>query len=46
MRAAGITRPFAGRIEHWSYPPLDDTARAGATLRALVVERCGRQASA
>jgi uncharacterized protein len=37
MREAGITRPFAGGIEHWSYVPLDDTARAGAALRALVL---------
>jgi uncharacterized protein len=36
MVQAGITRPFAGRIESWSYPIPDDTARAGATLRALV----------
>ena len=39
MQEAGITRPFAGRIESWAYPPLDDTARAGAALRALVLER-------
>jgi mitochondrial fission protein ELM1 len=39
MRAAGITRPFRGHIESWSYPPLDDTARAGAALRALVLGR-------
>lgn len=37
MREAGITRPFAGRIESWRYEPLDDTARAGAALRALVL---------
>jgi hypothetical protein len=42
MRAAGITRPFTGRIESWSYPIQDDTARAGATLRALVLTRIGR----
>src|SRR5215472_6837030 len=42
MRAAGITRPFVGRIERWSYPPLDDTARAGAVLRALVLEHRAR----
>src|SRR6202030_2551541 len=29
MRRAGITRPFAGKIETWSYRPPDDTARAG-----------------
>ena len=39
MRNAGITRPFAGRIEEWSYPVPDDTARAGAALRALVSSR-------
>ena len=39
MREAGVTRPFTGRIESWRYPPLDDTARAGATLRALVLNR-------
>jgi mitochondrial fission protein ELM1 len=38
MQAAGITRPFTGRIESWSYPIPDDTARAGAALRALVLE--------
>jgi mitochondrial fission protein ELM1 len=39
MRAAGVTRPFRGRIESWSYPLSDDTARAGAALRALVLRR-------
>jgi mitochondrial fission protein ELM1 len=42
MRAAGITRPFTGRIESWSYAIQDDTARAGATLRALVLTRIGK----
>jgi hypothetical protein len=41
MREAGITRPFAGRIESWSYPVPDDTARAGAALRALALSRFG-----
>jgi mitochondrial fission protein ELM1 len=39
MQAAGITRPFAGRVEDWSYAPLDDTARAGAALRAMVLDQ-------
>ena len=39
MQAAGIVRPFAGRIERWSYAPLDDTARAGAALRELALAR-------
>jgi hypothetical protein len=39
MHRAGAVRPFAGRIESWSYPPIDDTARAGARLRELVATR-------
>jgi mitochondrial fission protein ELM1 len=42
MRQAGITRPFAGEIEHWSYRPPDDNARAGAALRQLVMTRLAR----
>ncbi len=34
LRADGVTRPFCGRIESWSYPPLDDTARVAAEIRA------------
>src|SRR5947208_1911126 len=41
MQAAGITRPFTGRIESWCYPVPDDTARAGAALRGLVLRRLG-----
>jgi uncharacterized protein len=40
MREAGITRPFAGRLEGWSYPVPDDTARAGAAVRDLLLNRC------
>jgi uncharacterized protein len=43
MQGAGITRPFAGRIESWSYPVPDDTARAGAAVRALVLSRLERR---
>jgi mitochondrial fission protein ELM1 len=39
MQQAGITRPFSGRIETWSYAVPDDTARAGAALRELVLGR-------
>jgi uncharacterized protein len=39
MQQAGITRPFAGHLESWSYPIPDDTVRAGAVLRALIVAR-------
>ena len=44
MRAAGVTRPFTGEIESWSYPIPDDTARAGAAVRALVLSRIERLA--
>jgi uncharacterized protein len=43
MQAAGITRAFTGRIESWSYPIQNDTARAGATLRALVLDRIAKR---
>jgi mitochondrial fission protein ELM1 len=42
MQEAGITRPFRGRIEAWSYPIPQDTARAGAALRALVLRSLDR----
>jgi mitochondrial fission protein ELM1 len=43
MRQAGITRPFAGRIESWSYPVLDETARAGAAVRAFVLNNAAER---
>ncbi len=40
LRAAGCTRPFAGGLETWSYPPLEDTARvAGELTRRLARHR-------
>ncbi|HEY3916226.1 MAG TPA: mitochondrial fission ELM1 family protein [Stellaceae bacterium] len=33
LRDAGIARPFTGTLGHWSYQPLDDTARAAAEIR-------------
>jgi uncharacterized protein len=33
MSERGITRPFAGAVERWSYPPLDEAARAAAIIR-------------
>jgi len=44
MRSLGITRPFSGRIEGWSYTPPDDTARAGAALRELLERHLARRA--
>lgn len=35
LRAGGITRPFRGDLESWTYQPLDDTAR----LATRVCER-------
>jgi mitochondrial fission protein ELM1 len=33
LRETGATRPFAGRLEDWSYPPLRDTETAAAEVR-------------
>ncbi len=39
LRQAGATRPFAGRLEHWSYPPLRDTETAAAEVRRRLAAR-------
>jgi mitochondrial fission protein ELM1 len=39
MREAGVTRPFRGDVEQWSYAPLDDTARAAAEIRRRLASR-------
>jgi uncharacterized protein len=42
MRKRGATRPFEGRIESWSYPPINDTERvAGIVRQALGIESKG-----
>ncbi len=33
LREAGVTRPFAGKLDSWSYAPLDETARVAAAVR-------------
>jgi hypothetical protein len=38
MREAGITRPFTGAIEAWRYAALEDTLRAAAEIRRLLVQ--------
>ena len=39
MRERGATRPFEGRLETWSYPPINDTEMvASAIRRALGLE--------
>ena len=39
MRAAGITRPFDGSLQSWSYTPQDDTGAAGARIRRIMQDR-------
>ena len=39
MAQSGITRPFRGQIEQWTYVPPDDNARAGAAIRDLLNRR-------
>jgi uncharacterized protein len=41
---AGITRPFAGRIEQWSYGTVNDTGRAADAIRGLLASRARRAA--
>jgi uncharacterized protein len=43
MEQAGITRPFSGTVQSWSYPIPDDTARAGAALRELVLQELAQR---
>jgi len=32
MRKGGYTRPFTGKLEHWTYPPLDEVSRVTAEI--------------
>ena len=42
MRERGATRPFAGKLETWSYTPINDTeAVASVIRRALALETTG-----
>ena len=36
MRERGATRPFEGRIETWSYPPINDTELVAAAIRGAL----------
>jgi len=42
MRESGITRPFAGQLENWSYNPPDDTQKSGTALRTLILRHLSR----
>lgn len=39
LRARGIGRPFEGRLERYTYAPLDETARAAEAIEARLAER-------
>ncbi len=41
LQEAGATRPFTGRLEPWSYPPLRDTETAAAEIRRRLAARGG-----
>jgi uncharacterized protein len=36
LRERGIARPFAGKIEHWTYVPLNETVRAAQIIRGKI----------
>lgn len=36
LELRGVSRPFRGQIERWSYVPLDETGRAAERIRALL----------
>ena len=36
LREEGVTRPFTGTLEHYSYSPLDDMAAAAERVRAVL----------
>jgi mitochondrial fission protein ELM1 len=36
MTARGVTQDFAGRLDHWNYAPIDETARAAAMVRQIM----------
>ena len=36
MRALGLTRPFAGRLETWTPPPFDETGRAADAVLGIL----------
>lgn len=46
LREAGYTRPFDGRLERWTYPPLDDTGMVAAEVRRRFAARAARRPAA
>jgi len=45
MRAAGVTRPFAGTLEHWTYTPMNETVEVAAKLKPLIAARLDARAA-
>jgi mitochondrial fission protein ELM1 len=43
LRDLGIARPFDGRLEAWSYAPLDETRRVAALVRERLEDREARR---
>ena len=41
LRSDGITRPFEGRLESWTYHPLDDTARLATRTWQVLAAKGG-----
>jgi len=39
LRADGVTRPFDGRLEDWSYAPFNDAAMVAAEVQRRLAER-------
>ena len=46
LRDAGFTRPYAGRLERWSYQPLDDTGLDADEVRRRYAARAANDARA
>jgi mitochondrial fission protein ELM1 len=42
MRARGVTRPFTGVVEDWTYPAFDETERAAVAVRTLMAGKAAR----
>ncbi|NIA68732.1 hypothetical protein HBA54_09030 [Pelagibius litoralis] len=42
LQAAGITRPFTGALENWSYAPLAETQRVAGEIRRRLIDRQAR----
>jgi hypothetical protein len=36
LQERGIARPFVGKIEHWTYPPLNETERVARLIRQKI----------